>query len=447
MDVLFNTAKTKLLPGNDLHGNNRLRVMITLQSATYKNADDDSKEKTAENLVGTIENFWGGRMLAQVPGRRARRGGAPGEEAYVQLEKIHSIQAIKHLLSGEGDSDEEGSVGEKISMKQGRRASLKAIQSISSTAGETSASILPSTLPTLPDDMQHLRSAAVKSLQKRKQRQGLNSKIRGLTANKAAIFQDGNGSASVVSSGMSTTAGSAAPPVVVAPVPTTVTSNRSQQNGDPNFRHYRQTSSGASVASTVTQMSSNTSAGPGTMQRQSSVGGMSTASTNTAMSMNTVNAARTISSITARQAQNIQAAGASISQNMMQPSSVGGFSEYNVPPNITMAGPPNQFQQHPHLGMPSVPENFNNDFSSYDGPVNTDFPGPQNQYYDNNGGQTAIFAGERNSLLNSTGSDGLPRFGQGEVELLMKGLEMAEQQQQEQEQQQYRQQQQQRRFE
>jgi hypothetical protein len=47
MDVLFNTAKTALLPGTDLHGNNRLRVMVSIQTVSYKDATDEIQTKMA----------------------------------------------------------------------------------------------------------------------------------------------------------------------------------------------------------------------------------------------------------------------------------------------------------------------------------------------------------------------------------------------------------------
>jgi hypothetical protein len=129
---------------------------------------------------------------------------------------------------------------------------------------------------------------------------------------------------------------------------------------------------------------------------------------------------------------------------ILQSSTGAAFSEFDVPQNIS-TGSTHQYQQHhPQHGMPSVPEDFNNaNFNNYADTVAPYFPVAANQYYENNYGNATRNPVDRNSLLHSTGSDGLPRFGQGEVDLLMKGLEMAEQQQQQdQEQRQYHQQQQ-----
>lgn len=296
MDVLLNTGKTSLLPGADLHGNNRLRVMVNIQTMTYQNAkDDEAKDKMAEELVNTIEKFWGGRVLSIIPSMR-RKGG--DDEQYIKLESIHSVQAMRNLLSGKAAEKEEAitqGTAPDPKIPQGRRASLKAIESIAAAGvgvGTGDAkTIMPSTLPTLPPDMQHLRSAAVKSLQKRKVRQGLNSRIRGLTADKAAIYQDGSTSASVMSSANSSSVGN------MAAIPTQIVSRASSTASGgqsiPQMQHYRQTSSGASVGSSVGGMSTGP---PAMVQRQGSV--CSTASTvATSMSMSAMNAARNMANI------------------------------------------------------------------------------------------------------------------------------------------------------
>jgi hypothetical protein len=429
MDVLMNTTKTALLPGTDLHGNNRLNVMVTLQSPAYKAADEEGQTKIATDLVGTIENFWGGRIMAQVPTRKGRRGGKEGEEAYVKLDAENAVSAMKHLLSGNASEEDEDENEEKegeIRVPRGRRASLKAIQSIGAVTTGGKSSILPSTLPALPADMQHLRSAAVKSLQKRKQRQGLNSRIRGLTADKAAIFQDGNGNAGSVSPTCGTTG---AP----GPIPTTITSALPNQVIGHNFEQYRLPSSGASVASTVTHLSNVPPAGG--VQRQPSLGGVSTASSNTQMSRNTVNAARTISNINPGHAHYGMHTGVNMPMNMVHNQGMGVVgAELHIPTNIIASGtgPHHQYQQPHSMSMPPLPEEFNAAYAGM-GFHNTDqlnqgvFPPDQGgRGADARMGRGAI---DRNSLLNSTGSDGVPRLSQGEFELLIKGLEMGENQQ------------------
>jgi len=172
-------------------------------------------------------------------------------EQYIKLESIHAIQAIKNLLSGKATENEEEftqSHNPDPVIKQGRRASLKAIESIAAASkkGEPkigeAKTILPSTLPKLPEELQHLRSAAVKSLQKRKQRQGLNSRIRGLTADKAAALQEGNAGASVMTSSVTSQ-----PVANVAPIPAQIIS----ASYAPPSLHYRQNSSASSVGSSV----------------------------------------------------------------------------------------------------------------------------------------------------------------------------------------------------
>lgn len=497
MDVLFNTSKTALLPGTDLHGNNRLRVMVSIQTSGYMESKEQEQTRMAEELVKTIENFWGGRVLSKVPSLRGKNDG----DEYVKLDKENAVQAMKNLLSGKALAKEDAiTAGDdeapETNKKQGRRASLQAIQSIAATgiSGKGSASILPSTLPTLPAEMQHLRSAAVKSLQKRKQRQGLNNRIRGLTADKAAVFQDGSSNASVMSGQSGST----------SPIPTKIVSNMPSNiptTLNPGL-NYRQTSSGASVASTASNMSTHPNYNvppPGTVQRQGSISAMSTGSSvthNTQMSMNTMNAARTMASI------NLNGPPRQIPVVMQQPnmmqqtSGMGGpvlGSELHIPSNsmmpqqlqqqnlmsqqqnllsrqqnlISQQMPQQmpqqnlmqqqmplqmnpqlalqmqqaqqmqfqqqaQFQQRVQVMMPAVPEE-----PHYGGPppLSADQLAQLNQGLgpDLSGGQfdpNNMPVRDRNSLLNSTGSDGLPKFQQGEMELLIKGLEMAENQQQ-----------------
>jgi hypothetical protein len=453
MDVLLNTAKTALLPGTDLHGNNRLRVMLQIQTVAYQSSTGEEQETMAKTLINTIENFWGGRILSKVPSMRGKC-----EESYVKLENEHAVSAIKNLLSGKAlEKEEEVTMGDNpdVEVKQGRRASLKAIQSLAASgAADSEASILPSSLPSLPPDMQHLRSAAVKSLQKRKQRQGLNSRIRGLTADKAAVFQDGSSNASVAASSAYHGHGSTSPiPTTLgSPVPPSskVISNM-PSHGMPHMQPFRQTSSGASVASTASQMSTANSYNPplGSVQRQSSisnasVGNMSTTSTNTQMTMNTMNAARTIANITLGGRPNnrpIQHPG-----NMQMGATPIMGSEFQIPNNVMSVHPQllsqQQMMQQQMMArfqqMPYIPENAHDPHAFVPLPLTAEQLAQLNQglspdlyteQYD--GG----FQGDRStphdlgSLYNSTGSEGHPRFSQGEMDLLIKGLEMAENQQ------------------
>lgn len=448
MDVLLNTAKTALLPGTDLHGNNRLRVMVQIQTAAYQSSTEEEKETMAKNLINTIENFWEGRILSQIPTMRGKR-----EDSYVKLVNEHAISAMKNLLSGTAlEKEEEATMGDNpdVEVKQGRRASLQAIQSIAAAgAANSSASILPSSLPSLPPDMQHLRSAAVKSLQKRKQRQGLNSRIRGLTADKAAVFQDGSSSASVAASSVEHRSTSPMSTKLVSPVASSKVISNMPGHGMPHMQPFRLSSSGASIASTASQLSTTNSYNlppPTLVQRESSLGNMSTGSNNTQMTMNTMNAARTMANITLSGHPNrhMQHPG------MMQMGATPIMGSQLPTPSNAMSTHPHmqsqqmmqqhmaRFQQGPTHLMPYIPENaYDHTFASR--PLTAEHLAQLNQglspdlyteQYD--GG----FQGDRSahldlgSLYNSTGSEGHPRFSQGEMELLIKGLEMAENQQQ-----------------
>jgi hypothetical protein len=458
MDVLLNTAKTALLPGTDLHGNNRLRVMVQIQTAAYNSATEEEQVTMAKNLINTIENFWEGRILSKVPTMRGK-----GEDCYVKLENEHAVSAIKNLLSGIAlEKEEEITMGDNpdVDVKQGRRASLKAIQSLAAS-GEAngSASILPSSLPSLPPDMLHMRSAAVKSLQKRKQRQGLNSRIRGLTADKAAVFQDGGSNASVTAASIDHR--STSPTKLVSPVPSlkvisnmpsqvmhnvqpfrqassgaSVASTASQMSTTNSYlQPFRQASSGASVASTASQMSttnSYTRASPSLIQREVSVGNMSTGSTNTQMTMNTMNAARTIANINLggrpnRPMQNpgmLQMGATPIMGSDLQlPGNMMPAYNSHVQSAQTMQQYMARFPQRVAHSMPYIPENAND-------PGFVPRPLTAEQLAQLNQGIPDQYAdeGDVGSLYNSTGSEGHPRFSQGEMELLIKGLEMAENQ-------------------
>jgi len=87
------------------------------------------------------------------------------------------------------------------------------------------------------------------------------------------------------------------------------------------------------------------------------------------------------------------------------------------------------YQHRVSVVMPSVPEQQPIFSAEQLAQLNQHFgPGPADVQNDGNvwTGRAGL---DRNSLSNSIGSDGLPRFGQGEFDLLIKGLEMAENQQ------------------
>lgn len=86
MDVVLSASGRTLTSKETVVGNNRLQVMINLQKDGYRNRSPEEKEKTAEDLVNAVCQYWGGRILVD-------QG-----FAYAKLGDDQAVLAMKNLL-------------------------------------------------------------------------------------------------------------------------------------------------------------------------------------------------------------------------------------------------------------------------------------------------------------------------------------------------------------
>jgi len=63
MDVVMSHCGETMVSDNNIVGNNRLRVMLSLQQDTYRKSLPDDRDSMIEGLIRTVCSYWGGRML------------------------------------------------------------------------------------------------------------------------------------------------------------------------------------------------------------------------------------------------------------------------------------------------------------------------------------------------------------------------------------------------
>jgi hypothetical protein len=156
LDVVFQTNEKTLIP--DHTGNNRLVVLVSIKQVLYQTAvsnNDTVKQQAMLNdLVSTVQDSWGGRFLSQ-------RG-----RAYVMMSDDAVVVALADLLAG-AETPAPAAPTKRPSLLlqvwNGRANNNTAITKSQDTT-----------------DNNRMRTAAVESLQRRKQRQGLAKKIRDL---------------------------------------------------------------------------------------------------------------------------------------------------------------------------------------------------------------------------------------------------------------------------
>jgi hypothetical protein len=152
LDVLLNFEQTSLLPNHV--GNNRLKVLLNIHKEKYENSTIEEQTSSLQEWIRTVTQFWGGRFLRQL------------EDSLGGFEHLDTNQAELALHS----------VISEISQ------SSDDILSLSAVGKSASLPILGNVPPAAGSDVQDMRSAAVQSLQKRKKRQGLASRLRNLAA-------------------------------------------------------------------------------------------------------------------------------------------------------------------------------------------------------------------------------------------------------------------------
>lgn len=208
MDVVLTSSRNALDPNSQSVGNNRLHILVAMQSSKYQQGSIEEREAVLDEVIQTVYMFWKGRFMVD------------GPNGYEQLDKDearHAIRSILDMRTGNSTipplarfkrhSDPLGGMagfqsgvmmginagggitggGEPL----GRHSTGSGVRIKSSQLNmkppparpnlnshkQASTSILPSGTGVDLPDVSHLRSMAVKSLQKQKQRQNIANRL------------------------------------------------------------------------------------------------------------------------------------------------------------------------------------------------------------------------------------------------------------------------------
>jgi hypothetical protein len=160
LDVLLVESRDAFQPNKTQIGNNRLCVLLDVQCDEYQKASAEAQESIVQDLVQAVTDHWGGRFLSS----------GPFHDSYGLLTKSQAAVALHAIF-------------ESRLMNRGISApSTPTTEKRPSAVKQEAVQALHQVQPCLPSMTEDMRLAAVKSLQKRKQRQGLASRIRNLTA-------------------------------------------------------------------------------------------------------------------------------------------------------------------------------------------------------------------------------------------------------------------------
>ena len=219
MDVILTSSRDALDPNSQSVGNNRLHILVAMQSGKYQQATVDVREAILDEVIQTVNTFWKGRFLTE------------SDLGYEELDKEvarNALRSIFDMRSGQNlltsrqraeppimpdrslspgmtggyptssplDGKEADSpIGMPGPPKMGlvKQVSASMIPNGGSSGGgvpiisndtkmglarQVSTSIIPTEhIPVSLPEVGQLRSAAVKSLQKQRQRQNIASRL------------------------------------------------------------------------------------------------------------------------------------------------------------------------------------------------------------------------------------------------------------------------------
>jgi hypothetical protein len=171
MDVILTQAGNALDPNSQSVGNNRLHILVAMQSSKYQTAPIAGKEAIVDEVIQTVNTFWKGRFLVQ---------GANGHEELTKDEARHALRSIFLMRAGQSlpkRSSLPTSSAMALPMRAGpvRQASAPAIPN--TFERQTSASMINSGPAMNMPEVEGLRLAAVDLLKKKKARQNMASRI------------------------------------------------------------------------------------------------------------------------------------------------------------------------------------------------------------------------------------------------------------------------------
>jgi hypothetical protein len=184
LDVLLVESHDAFQPNVTQVGNNRLSILMEVQHDEYRKASAEDRESIVQDMVQTVISHWGGRFLSVAPFTTS------GNDTYQKLTERQAPLAVQALFENSftggattaamvalgRPSSEAGSVSTTSSAKRPATVKKEAVHGLHHLQPPITESSSGAA-----EEAEHMRSAALKSLQKRKQRQGLATKIRSLT--------------------------------------------------------------------------------------------------------------------------------------------------------------------------------------------------------------------------------------------------------------------------
>jgi len=87
MDVILTSNREALDPNSQSIGNNRLHILVAMQSGKYQLANDRTKEIILDEVIQTVNSFWKGRFLTE-----SLNG------SYEVLENIDAKRALRNIF-------------------------------------------------------------------------------------------------------------------------------------------------------------------------------------------------------------------------------------------------------------------------------------------------------------------------------------------------------------
>lgn len=96
MDVILTTTGDALDPNSQSVGNNRLHILVAMQSGKYQQATIHGREAILDEVVQTVNTFWKGRFLTESSKGYAVLG---KEDARNALRSIFDMRSGQNLLS------------------------------------------------------------------------------------------------------------------------------------------------------------------------------------------------------------------------------------------------------------------------------------------------------------------------------------------------------------
>ena len=222
MDVILASSMDALDPSRQSIGNNRLQILVAMQSGKYQQTTPEARETILDEVVQTVNAFWKGRFLIEVSDGYYQI--LDKSDAKRSLRLIFDIRSGQDLFPSANATATVSNVGNGLNRRNIRRSSqsahrvgesmpngferksIKVMRHASMSAIPTgNAGMIPTdtkhklkrhSTPLLPAPLRHisssvdildplvglsgiedLRAAAVKSLQRQKRRQKIANKL------------------------------------------------------------------------------------------------------------------------------------------------------------------------------------------------------------------------------------------------------------------------------